>query len=143
MKTAIALACLLSTSAASASSELEAAMNCRVLLNNPNDAKYFTACVDAAVARLAAENAMLAAHPYVPSGLDRVASAVLSVLTLGGRIDYAARTATPPTPATPSTFETNGFLQAQRDNGGNKLCVYNKYGQSSVITVGKLEMCPR
>jgi len=45
--------------------------------------------------------------------------------------------------ATPSTFETNGFLQGERDNGGNKLCVYNKYGQSSIITVGKLEMCPR
>jgi len=142
MKTMIALAFLLSASAA-AGGELEAAMNCRVLLNNPSDAKYFTACVDAASNRLAAENAVIASHPYVPSGLDRVASVVLSVLTLGGRIDYAARDTTPQPSAPPSTFETNGFLQAQRDNGGNKLCVYNKYGQSSVITVGKMEMCPR
>ena len=46
-------------------------------------------------------------------------------------------------PAPPSTFETNGFLEGERDNDDNKLCVYNKYGQSSIITVGKLEMCPR
>ena len=105
--------------------------------------RYFDDCMKGARARLDAEIAATQAQTFKPSGLDKVANAVLNVLTLGGRIDYAARDTTPPAPATPSTFETNGFLQGQRDNGGNKLCVYNKFGQSSIITVGKFQACPR
>ena len=44
--------------------------------------------------------------------------------------------------ATEDSFNSNGVFKSSYNNGLNKVCVYDQFGSSNVITVGLTERCP-
>ena len=77
-------------------------------------------------------------HMVSEIGLRNAATAAHVAAVGQSMMTYSAQRA-----AEPSPFNPLGTYAGERDNGGNKICIYNNLGQSSVLTVPLVSACPR